>query len=32
MATVNVYEQYFAADLTASGVPRKGAQIGRAHV
>ena len=27
MATVNVYEQYFAADLTASGVPRKGALV-----
>ena len=27
MATINVYEQYFAADLTASGVPRKGALV-----
>ena len=25
--TVNVYEQYFAADLTANGVPRRGALV-----
>ena len=27
MATVNVYEQYFKADLTANGVKRRGARV-----
>lgn len=27
MATINVYEQYFSADLVASGVPRHGALV-----
>lgn len=27
MATINVYEQYFSADLVANGVPRHGALV-----
>ncbi len=27
MATINVYEQYFEADLTANGVPRRAALV-----
>ncbi len=27
MATVNVYERYFAAECTANGVPRRGALV-----